>query len=120
MKVKCVNTSLVKGYGVVHKGDIIELDESEVCGHIVRNFVAVDGGKPIERVDINSLSDTEIVRKLKDYGVTTPDGTKREALLGLLLTTMDNTFKAKPEDPVDADARPIEAASPKRARKTSK
>ena len=47
MKILCKSPTQVSGFGVVKKGQTINLDPSKIDDHIVANFVRAEDGKPI-------------------------------------------------------------------------
>ena len=47
MKILCKSPTQVSGFGVVKKGQAINLDPSRMDDHIIANFVRAEDGKPI-------------------------------------------------------------------------
>ena len=43
MKIRAIHSAQVNGYGIVCKGDVVDIDASRIDARICANFVAEDG-----------------------------------------------------------------------------
>ena len=113
MKIRAIHSAQVNGYGIVCKGDVVDIDASRIDARICANFVAEDGtrlsfekkseegaqneapgdGKTKEEKEytqtlancISTLGREGIRRKLDDMGITYSPNAKTEYLAKLYL-----------------------------------